>query len=162
LGSDKGNGGGSGHRVGSNILSILCLAGALWGQLLPSLQQLWATLQPILEGAIPLLKYFGIALGALLVGWWYLTGVINGLISGITTILPYISRIIGGVVEIFQGFVTTVGAYLAIIGDLFSGNTDKLAEDWAKGWNGIVEIWKGIWDIAVMPWLGRSIPFCKP
>lgn len=111
------------------------------GQILPSLQQLWTALQPLL----PVLQGIGAFVGATLVGVFVaLMGILRGLTQGIAGFISGVATVIGGIVQMVTGYVQVFSGIVQLIKDIFTGNFKNIGNDIKNIFAGFMNIWGGM------------------
>lgn len=119
------------------------LIGTIQTQLIPTWNNLLATLKPILPTIIQIGEALG---GALLLAVGIAIGIISGLVKAFAAALQGAILIFGGLVEIISGALQIIIGLVAFFVDLFSGHFDRLGKDLEVVWNGIITMIKGVWD----------------
>lgn len=135
------------QAIWSNIQSqVLPILQQLWQtiqtQLVPVFKQVWQALQPVM----PQLKQLAMIIGGVvLVVLVLLVGAIAGAISAFANFLSGLIQFVGGVVQFFSGLFQVIGGFLHLLTDLFTGNFGNLKNDLQTIWQGIQQMWTGLW-----------------
>lgn len=113
-------------------------------QILPSLKQLWAALQPL----APVLLFIGEVIGGVvLISFGLMVGILSGVIQAIAGLLSGLATFIGGVVQMVTGFIQIISGIVQFIADLVTGHFDKLGSDLGLIWTGIKNMFVGMWNM---------------
>ena len=114
-------------------------------QLVPAFSTLWQAIVPLL----PMLKQIAEGIGAVFLvalGIW-IAG-ISAILQALAGFLAGVIKAVGGIIEAFAGLITFFAGFTAFMDDLFHGRWGKLVGDLKTMWNGVVLMFKGVWDTA--------------
>jgi phage-related protein len=124
--------------IAEAVLPIIDLLGNFLNKALTDLQPLWQTMgenvQKIIEKIGPLIE----AIQRL---WDMLAPVLIPVLQFVAEVIGNaVAGAINGLTNVINGFVTFIGGFITFITGVFTG-------DWSKAWEGIKDIFSGIWDI---------------
>lgn len=87
---------------------------------------------------------------------WIASNIVPKIRDFINLIIEYVGRVVGYIVDAVGGIITTVKGIVQFITGVFTA-------DWKKAWEGVKNIFKGIWDaivgLAKAAWEGIKSPF---
>lgn len=111
-----------------------------------AIQTLWEThLQPFVNNLITLVGKIVLAISEL---WknvlepliaWIVANVVPVITPILETLVKYVSSIIGTIADILSGMMETLSGIIDFITGIFTG-------DWSLAWQGVQEIFTGIWN----------------
>lgn len=101
-------------------------------------------LQSLFNAIMPIIQTIGQEIGEI-------AGIVGNVIGTILQIVsPFITLIGSAIAGLVEGIGSTIGGVVSIFSDVFGGVIDFLTGiftgDWEKAWNGVKEIFSGIWD----------------
>lgn len=148
-------------RVVTFVGTIITIVRNLWESWLKPIfiqlggffSSLWTnSLQPLLMklgsfiGSV--VRFVGMVINAVLVLWNnVLAPIVNWLVTVLAPIVNSVVQIILGVIEyVFITISDIVGGILTILGGVLDFITGIFTGDWDLAWQGIVNIFKGIWE----------------
>lgn len=110
------------------------------------IQTLWEThLQPLVDNIITFVGKIALAISELwknvlepLIGW-IVSNVVPVITPILQTIVKTVSSVIGTIADILSGIIETLGGIIDFITGIFTG-------DWSLAWQGVQEIFTGIWN----------------
>ena len=107
----------------------------------PSLEQLWETIKGLWnEHLKPLIT----AIKDFIKVWW------QGVVQILAPIMPVITTLITSIITIASGLLKSIGDIIGSIIDILTGIitflTGVFSLDWKKAWEGIKQIFSGIWE----------------
>lgn len=144
-----------GEGVGGGLMETL---NAVWTAvkavgtaLINTLKPAFEGLLPVIEQALPYLKYFGLFVGVTLVG------LIVGAIAAFAGIVNAFVTFTQGLIQFISGIVQSIQGMFQIIIGIFTLNGEMIKEGWNNLWNGVMNIFKGAFNMII----GWVISFVK-
>lgn len=129
------------------VSAILPILMELFNQLVPIVLMLIEAFMPLLEPVLALVTPLLDLVGTILPPLIELFGVLLG------TILPPLQMVIGALIPVITGVVNAISGFLipvidtisAVLGGLITFLTGVFTGNWKQAWDGIVQIFTGLW-----------------
>lgn len=130
------------------VSAILPILMELFNQLVPIVLMLIEAFMPLLEPVLALVTPLLDLVGTILPPLIELFGVLLG------TILPPLQTVIGALIPVITGVVNAISGFLipvidtisAVLGGLITFLTGVFTGNWEQAWDGIVQIFTGLWE----------------
>lgn len=130
------------------VSAILPILMELFNQLVPIVLMLIEAFMPLLEPVLALVTPLLDLVGTILPPLIELFGVLLG------TILPPLQMVIGALIPVITGVVNAISGFLipvidtisAVLGGLITFLTGVFTGNWEQAWDGIVQIFTGLWE----------------
>lgn len=147
---------------------VIPVADAIGGLFASAFKALWAIINdliiPVFKSVIDVLKILWEKLMKPIVEWVRDTlgpileqvfeavgNKIGGLIDTLSNVLEFLSGLISGVGDTLSSVIDMIGEVLGNLFDIFGGIIDIITGvftgDWEKAWNGVVEVFRGIFNL---------------
>lgn len=147
---------------------IIPVADAVGGLFASAFKMLWTILNdliiPVLKSIIGVLQTLWDSLMKPIVEWVRdmlgpilekvfssVGGTISNLMDILAGLIDFLAGVIGGLGDVLSTMIDTVAEILGNFGEVFHGIIDFIAGvftgDWERAWNGVVEIFKGIFNL---------------
>ena len=121
----------------------------VWDNIMKVVDELWtAHLKPLVDNFLDFVGEF--VNGALEIYNKFISPVVNWLVNVFgppvskvfNTIVDTVGKMVGNIVDAVSGIITALKGVVQFVSGVFSG-------DWGKAWEGIKNIFKGVWDALV-------------
>ena len=118
----------------------------IWNTLLPVLTELWEVhLKPLVDKVMDFLGELGKLILTVYnnviapVCKWLVNNILPPIVNFIKTVIKVVGNVLGTVIDVIGGVIDTVKGIITFLTGVFSG-------DWDKAWQGIKDIFGGMWD----------------
>lgn len=118
----------------------------IWDKLIEVLTELWSEhLKPLWDNILDLIG----SIAEFLLAWWnnVLLPIVNWFITvfgpniaaGFNQVLQVVGTVVGGIADFVNAIITSLKGWIDFLTGVFTG-------DWEKAWQGIVDVFKGLFD----------------